>query len=249
MKLELRKVLLQLSEFALEVDTAIASARTAIFGPSGAGKTSLLEIIAGLRESRCDLICFNGTTFADSSGALPVRLRKIGYLPQDDALFPHFDVRRNLLYGRPPASRDPAFALEHVTCFLQIEGLLHRDVRELSRGERQRVAIGRALLSEPRLLLLDEPLTGLDRNLREAILEQLKVLPDESAKVVPLKQIRSQRDSRNPAMSSSKEVFPAPDGPKIAVRAEAMEVSTSSANSDNCSRTFRNSSFIASPFS
>jgi molybdate transport system ATP-binding protein len=179
MKLELRKVLLQLSEFALEVDTSIASARTAIFGPSGAGKTSLLEIIAGLREPRCDLICFNGTTFADSSGSLPVRLRKIGYLPQDDSLFPHFDVRRNLIYGHPPASRDPAFALEHVTRFLQIEGLLHRDVRQLSRGERQRVAIGRALLSEPRLLLLDEPLTGLDRNLREAILEQLKVLPDE----------------------------------------------------------------------
>ena len=179
MKLELRNVLLQLSEFALEVDTSIASARTAIFGPSGAGKTSLLEIIAGLRESRCDLICFNGTTFADSSGSLPVRLRKIGYLPQDDSLFPHFDVRHNLLYGRPPASRDPAFALEHVTRFLQIEGLLDRDVRQLSRGERQRVAIGRALLSEPRLLLLDEPLTGRDRNLREAILEQLKVLPDE----------------------------------------------------------------------
>ena len=139
MKLELRNVLLQLSEFALEVDTSIASARTAIFGPSGAGKTSLLEIIAGLRESRCELICFNGTTFADSSGSLPVRLRKIGYLPQDDSLFPHFDVRRNLLYGRPPASRDPAFAFEHVTRFLQIEGLLHRDVRQLSRGERQRV--------------------------------------------------------------------------------------------------------------
>ena len=110
---------------------------------------------------------------------MPVRLRKIGYLPQDDSLFPHFDVRRNLLYGRPPASRDPAFAFEHVTRFLQIEGLLHRDVRQLSRGERQRVAIGRALLSEPRLLLLDEPLTGLDRNLREAILGQLKVLPNE----------------------------------------------------------------------
>jgi molybdate transport system ATP-binding protein len=179
MKLELRNVRLQLSEFVLEVNASITSARTAIFGPSGAGKTSLLEIIAGLRESRCDLIRFNEFTFADASSALPVRQRKIGYVPQDDSLFPHFDVRRNLFYGRPPASCDPAFALEHVTRFLQIEGLLDRDVRQLSRGERQRVALGRALLSEPRLLLLDEPLTGLDRNLRAAILEQLKVLPDE----------------------------------------------------------------------
>ena len=178
-KLALRNVRLQLSEFVLEVDAVMNSARTAIFGPSGAGKTSLLEIIAGLRECHCDLIRFNETTFADSSVSLPVRRRKIGYVPQDDSLFPHFDVRRNLLYGRPPASRDPAFALEHVTRFLQIERLLHRDVRQLSRGERQRVAIGRALLSEPQLLLLDEPLTGLDRNLREAILEQLKVLPNE----------------------------------------------------------------------
>ena len=106
-------------------------------------------------------------------------MRKIGYVSQDDSLFPHFDVRRNLLYGRPPVCRDPAFALEHVTRFLQIDGLLHRNVRQLSRGERQRVTIGRALLSEPQLLLLDEPLTGLDRNLREAILEQLKILPNE----------------------------------------------------------------------
>lgn len=179
MKLELRNVALQLSEFTLEVDTVMTSARTAIFGSSGAGKTSLLEVIAGLRDARCDLIRFDDTTFADSSRSQPVRLRKIGYVPQDDSLFPHCDVRRNLLYGRPPESQDPAFSLEHVTRFLQIERLLLRDVRELSRGERQRVTIGRALLSEPRLLLLDEPLTGLDGNLREAILEQLRILPGE----------------------------------------------------------------------
>jgi len=179
MKLELGNVRLPLSEFVLEVDAEITSARACIFGPSGAGKTSLLEVIAGLRDVRCDSIRFNGTTFDGSTQRLPVRRRKIGYVPQDDSLFPHFDVQRNLLYGRPPESRNPAFSLEHVTRFLEIESLLGRDVRQLSRGERQRVTIGRALLSEPRLLLLDEPLTGLDRKLREAILEQLKKLPNE----------------------------------------------------------------------
>lgn len=179
MKLELRGVRLLLSEFTLEIDTEITSERTAIFGPSGAGKTSLLEVIAGLREATCELIRFNDVVFASGSISLPVRRRRIGYVPQDDSLFPHLDVRRNLLYGRPSDARDPAFGFAHVTRFLQIESLLGRDVRQLSRGERQRVTIGRALLSEPRFLLLDEPLTGLDSNLRETILEQLQVLPNE----------------------------------------------------------------------
>jgi molybdate transport system ATP-binding protein len=179
MKLELRRIHLPLSAFVLEVDGELTSERTGIFGPSGAGKTSLLETIAGLREARCELIRFNDITFADANHALTVRRRRIAYVPQDDSLFPHLDVRRNLLYGRPRESTNPAFSLEHVTQFLEIASFLRRDVRQLSRGERQRVAIGRALLSEPRLLLLDEPLTGLDRTLRESILEQLKELPNE----------------------------------------------------------------------
>ena len=179
MKLELHNVRLQLSEFVLEMDAEMTAARTAVFGPSGAGKTSLLEIIAGLREVHCDLIRFDGTTFANAASAFSVRQRRIGYVPQDDSLFPHFDVRRNLLYGQRRSGGNSAFSLQHVTAFLQIEALLDRDVRQLSRGERQRVTIGRALLSEPRLLLLDEPLTGLDGKLRETILEQLKILPNE----------------------------------------------------------------------
>lgn len=174
MKLSLGKVRLPLSGFVLEVDTELTAARTGIFGPSGAGKTSLLETIAGLREAS-GVVRFNGTNFSD----LPVRRRRIGYVPQDDSLFPNLNVRKNLLYGRPRMSSAPQFSLAHVTQFLDIERLLERDVRQLSRGERQRVTIGRALLSEPRLLLLDEPLTGLDRELRESILEQLKTLPNE----------------------------------------------------------------------
>jgi molybdate transport system ATP-binding protein len=179
MNLALRKLRLPLQEFVLEVDLEITSDRVAIFGPSGAGKTSLLEVIAGLREARCDLIQFEGVIFADSDSSLPIRERQIGYVPQDDLLFPQFDVRHNLLYGRPREPKNPAFSFEHVIQFLAIQSLLRRNARELSRGERQRVTIGRALLSEPRLLLLDEPLTGLDGKLREAILEQLKVLPNE----------------------------------------------------------------------
>ncbi|MGH9694983.1 MAG: ATP-binding cassette domain-containing protein [Bryobacteraceae bacterium] len=179
MKLELRKVRLPLSGFVLEVDTEITTARTGIFGPSGAGKTSLLETLAGLRAASCEVMRFNETIFAESNRAMPVRRRRVGYVPQDDSLFPHLDVRRNLLYGRPREARDPAFSFAHVTRFLEIEPLLERGVQKLSRGERQRVTIGRALLSEPRLLLLDEPLTGLDRKLRESILEQLKKLPNE----------------------------------------------------------------------
>ncbi len=175
MKLEVLQVRLPLSGFVLEIDFELSAERTGIFGPSGAGKTSLLETIAGLRPSAAGEIRFNGTAFT----GLPVRRRRIGYVPQDDSLFPHLDVRRNLLYGRPAEAGNPAFSFAHVTQFLEIEPLLERDVRQLSRGERQRVTLGRALLSEPRLLLLDEPLTGLDRELRATILEQLKNLPNE----------------------------------------------------------------------
>lgn len=179
MKLDVRKLRLPLSDFTLEIDTEINSTRTAIFGPSGAGKTSFLEAIAGLRPAQCDLIQFDDVIFADRTSSLLVRRRRAGYVPQDDSLFPHFDVRRNLLYGRSSNSTHSPFSFDHVVGFLQIEPLLARSVRDLSRGERQRVTIGRALLSAPRLLLLDEPLTGLDDQLRKVILEQLKILPDE----------------------------------------------------------------------
>ena len=178
MKLEIKQLSLRLEQFVLELDVDLANERTAIFGPSGAGKTSLLETIAGLRKPQRAKISLDDQLFDDTaqSYSLPVRLRRIGYVPQDDSLFPHLSVRRNLLYGR---NGNAALSFEHVTSFLEISSLLDRDVRSLSRGQNQRVVIARALLSAPRLLLLDEPLTALDAKLKATILAQLRLLHGE----------------------------------------------------------------------
>jgi len=181
MKLEIHQLTLRLKQFTLELNADLQCARTGIFGPSGAGKTSLLEAIAGLRKPETAIISLDDRLYEDTEGnySLPVRLRKIGYVPQDDSLFPHLSVRRNLLYGSNGKSEHATFSFDHVVSFLQITPLLDRDVRSLSRGENQRIVIARALLSAPHLLLLDEPLTALDAKLKNAILEQLRSLHDE----------------------------------------------------------------------
>jgi molybdate transport system ATP-binding protein len=181
MKLEIRALSLRLEQFTLELNVDLRNARTGIFGPSGAGKTSLLESIAGLRKPETAKIRLDNRLFEDTEQAysLPVRLRKIGYVPQDDSLFPHLSVRRNLLYGTDGKSMEDTFSFDHVISFLKIGALLDRDVRSLSRGENQRIVIARALLSAPRLLLLDEPLTALDAGLKETILRQLRSLHKE----------------------------------------------------------------------
>jgi molybdate transport system ATP-binding protein len=175
MKLEIRALSLRFEQFCLELNVDLQNARTGIFGPSGAGKTSLLETIAGLRRPETARIRLDDCLFEDTEKnySLPVRLRKIGYVPQDDSLFPHLSVRRNLLYGANGKSKHDTFSFEHVISFLKIGSLLDRDVQSLSRGENQRIVIARALLSAPRLLLLDEPLTALDASLKETILQQL----------------------------------------------------------------------------
>jgi molybdate transport system ATP-binding protein len=181
MKLEIRRLSLRLEQFTLEVDVDFLNERTGIFGPSGAGKTSLLESIAGLRRPETAEIRFDDQLFDDTvrEYSLPVRIRKIGYVPQDDSLFPHLSVRRNLLYGVDGKSKHDTFSFDHVLSFLEIGPLLDRDIRSLSRGENQRIVIARALLSAPRLLLLDEPLTALDAKLKETILQQLRSLHSE----------------------------------------------------------------------
>src|SRR5215469_11095643 len=181
MKLEIRQLTLHLKQFTLEVNADLQCARTGIFGPSGSGKTSLLESIAGLRKPQTAIIILDDLLYenTEQNYSLPVRLRKIGYVPQDDSLFPHLSVRRNLLYGTDSKTDHVTFSFDHVVRFLQITPLLDRDVRSLSRGENQRIFIARALLSAPRLLLLDEPLTALDARLKDTILEQLRSLEYE----------------------------------------------------------------------
>ncbi len=163
---------LPLSRFSLDVRCILREKVTAIVGESGAGKTSLIESIAGLRRAVGPVV-IDGTDISH----LPPEQRKIGYVPQDVALFPHMLVRGNLLYGRHPGVSPD---LDRVVGMLEIDALLDRRVTELSGGERQRVALGRALMSGPSLLLLDEPLASLDRARKLEILPYLARLRDEA---------------------------------------------------------------------
>jgi molybdate transport system ATP-binding protein len=143
-----------------------------LHGPSGAGKTSVLDMIAGLLRPDSGHIRVAGETLFDSARGidLPPEQRAVGYVLQDGRLFPHRRVRDNLLYGwrlAPPARR--WLALDDVLDLLGVGHLLDRMPATLSGGEAQRVAIGRALLAGPRVLLLDEPLASLDAARREEI--------------------------------------------------------------------------------
>jgi molybdate transport system ATP-binding protein len=164
--------------FTLNAAVQLDARAAALFGPSGAGKTTILDAIAGLRTPRRGSIVIDDRIlFSSEAGInLPAYRRHVGYVPQDVALFPHMNVRRNLLYGRHPGSSPD---LDLVVSMLEISPLLDRRVTELSGGERQRVAVGRALMSGPSLLLLDEPLAAVDVPLRRRILPYLLRVRDE----------------------------------------------------------------------
>src|SRR5882757_779191 len=182
MSLLLKNISLPLEHFTLKVDVAVRSRITAIFGPSGAGKTSLLDLIAGLRHAQSAFIQLDDRVLTDTAKGLsvPPHERGIGYVPQDLALFPHLSVRQNLLYGcKSNGTSNPLFAFEHVAEVLEIQPLISRGVTELSGGEKQRVALARALLASPRLLLLDEPLASLDAPLKAKIIPYLMRIRDE----------------------------------------------------------------------
>ncbi len=170
---------LPLDRFTLRTEFVATASVTGLFGPSGAGKTSVLETIVGLRPEASGRIAFDDEVWFDSKRSLRVRTedRGIGYVPQDSLLFPHWDVRANLLAGSRrsiEAGVDPAPVLAGVIDALELTSLLERSVTTLSGGERRRVAIGRALGSAPRMLLLDEPLASLDLPLRRRLLPMLR---------------------------------------------------------------------------
>jgi molybdate transport system ATP-binding protein len=172
----------QQGEFRIDAAFECGSGVTALFGPSGAGKTTLVNAIAGLARPRKGRVAFDGDVLFDTQKGICVAAgqRRFGYVFQEGRLFPHLTVRRNLLYSRR-FNHHPEVVGEfaHITELLGITGLLERRPAQLSGGEKQRVAIGRALLARPRLLLLDEPLASIDAQRKEEVLRYLELLRDE----------------------------------------------------------------------
>ncbi|MDX5372331.1 MAG: molybdenum ABC transporter ATP-binding protein [Pseudomonadaceae bacterium] len=171
------------AEFSLEVALRLPGRGiTALFGPSGSGKTSLLRCVAGLERPERGRIEVNGECWQDSARRhfLAPHKRALGYVFQEASLFPHLSVRGNLEYGQQRIPAGPRrIDLDQAVQLLGIDHLLERHPATLSGGERQRVGIARALLTSPRLLLLDEPLAALDGKRKQEILPYLERLHDE----------------------------------------------------------------------
>ncbi|MBL8582958.1 MAG: molybdenum ABC transporter ATP-binding protein [Rhizobiaceae bacterium] len=173
----------RLGSFEIEAAFESSGRLTALFGPSGSGKSTLVNLIAGLMRPDRGYVTFGDRTLVDTGQRifLPPYRRRIGYVFQDARLFPHFTVSQNLRYGRfftPAAKRYADF--DHVVELLGLGNLLERRPSLLSGGEKQRVAIGRALIASPRLILMDEPLASLDDARKAEILPYIERLRDES---------------------------------------------------------------------
>jgi molybdate transport system ATP-binding protein len=165
----------RLGDVEISVAFAAGDGATVLFGPSGVGKSSVLNMVAGLLTPDTGHVQMDGDILFDAVTRVNVapERRRAGYVFQEPRLFPHLRVRANLLYGAPEETiPDEAIA------FLGIDHLLDRWPRTLSGGEARRVAIGRALLSNPRFLLLDEPLSSLDRARREEVIQAIEYIRD-----------------------------------------------------------------------
>lgn len=218
MSIVIRGLVLPLAHHTLEVSVEMRARTTALYGPSGAGKTSLLEAMAGLRKpaaGRIELGVSSGVqriVFEAGRLFVPPRERRVGYVPQDDALFPHLSVRKNIYYGAPEGADGT-----HVLNVLEIAHLLDRGVTRLSGGERKRVALARALLSRPQVLLLDEPLAGVDMNLRARVLAFLVRVRDEFP--IPMVYVTHQREEADAICEEMVVLEAAPDERIVRARA------------------------------
>lgn len=177
------RILSDLGTFRLDVDTQLpAVGVTALFGRSGAGKTSVLRAIAGAFRPDKARISIGDRTYLDTATGIdiPIHQRRIGYVFQDARLFPHLSVEKNLRYGLTRARASHRFAFADIVELLGLAAHLDRRTYALSGGEKQRVAIGRALLAQPSLLLMDEPLAALDAERKAELIPYLESLRDEA---------------------------------------------------------------------
>ena len=174
----------QRDQFDLHVQFHMCSQIMGIVGASGSGKTTLLQNIVGLVQPMHGTIQLNQNLLYDAKQQIyvPMHQRKIALIFQKASVFPHMNVQQNLIYAEKLLKQadEKKFNFNQVVELLELRPLLKRKAYQLSGGEAQRVSIGRALLSSPQLLLLDEPLTGLDKRLKDQILPFLKQLKDET---------------------------------------------------------------------
>ena len=172
---------LQRKHFNFDVSLQTDKRVTAIFGPSGSGKSTLLSLIAGITQPNSGRIFIDGECVFDSQSGInkPVHQRRVGLVFQDGRLFPHMSVEQNLNYAfKLNAHQKQLIQPAEIMKLLALETLKKQQPHQLSGGEKQRVALGRALLSSPRLLMLDEPLASLDEKLKQQILPYLKLVAE-----------------------------------------------------------------------
>lgn len=165
-----------LADFTLDVRFSVENDILVLFGPSGAGKTTILRAIAGLIKPDEGRITYHDQIFfsTETRVCMPTQQRRVGYMFQEYALFPHMNVKKNIWYGVTDCKSKANELYGKLMGLLKIEHLAHRFIDKLSGGERQRVALARSLMAQPNILLLDEPLSALDKDTRFELQAELR---------------------------------------------------------------------------